>query len=222
MMNFLFLVAHAVTISTAIPGTNPNSTSSSPGAFVANFYQFALMIGGILALGAIVYGGVRYVASAGNPSAQSDGKEWIWGALIGLLLLAGAYLVLNVVNPQLVNLNLPTLNQISAVNNTTVAPGNYTTASTCQATSNGGSTGTCQPDASGKNQNCCNLNGLGICTTDSCSDLSNLQCRATSNGGTTGSCPNLNGAAQNCCYSSIDDSAICVTETCADFAAEAQ
>ena len=118
MMNFLFLVAHAVTISTAIPGTNANSTSSSPGAFIANFYQFALMIGGILAFGAIVFGGVKYMASAGNPSAQSDGKEWIWGALIGLLLLAGAYLILDVINPQLVNLNLPTLNGIQAINTT--------------------------------------------------------------------------------------------------------
>ena len=112
-MNSFFLIAHAVTISTAIPGSYANSTSSSPGAFVANFYQFALLIGGILAFGAIVFGGIKYVASAGNPSAQSDGKEWIWGALIGLLLLAGAYLILKVINPQLLNLNPATLNGIA-------------------------------------------------------------------------------------------------------------
>jgi hypothetical protein len=101
-------------ISASIPGTNANSTSSAPGAFIANFYQFALMIGGILAFGVIVFGGVKYIASAGNPSGQSEGKEWIWGALTGLLLLAGAYLVLHTINPQLVNLNLPTLNQVAA------------------------------------------------------------------------------------------------------------
>jgi hypothetical protein len=102
----------ATQISVGIPGTNSNGSAAPPGAFIANFYQFALLIGGILAFGAIVFGGVKYAASAGNPSAESDAKEWIWGALIGLLLLAGAYLVLNVINPQLVNLNLPTLNGI--------------------------------------------------------------------------------------------------------------
>jgi hypothetical protein len=67
------------------------------------------MIGGVLAFGIIVYGGVKYMASAGNPSGQSDAKEWIEAALLGLLLLVGAYFVLHVVNPQLTTLGLPTL-----------------------------------------------------------------------------------------------------------------
>lgn len=108
MSQFSFIsIAHAVTISTAIPGANPNSSSTSPGAFVANFYSFALIIAGILAFGVIVYGGIKYMASAGNPSAAGDAKEWIEAALLGLLLLAGSYFILKVVNPQLVDLNLP-------------------------------------------------------------------------------------------------------------------
>jgi hypothetical protein len=104
--------AHAVTIpiSMNIPGNNPATTGAGgPGAFVANFYQFALMIGGVLAFGVVVYGGVKYMASAGNPSGQGDAKEWIEAALLGLLLLVGAYFVLNVVNPQLTTLGLPKL-----------------------------------------------------------------------------------------------------------------
>ena len=101
-------------ISLNIPGgSNAYPTSTGPGGFVANFYQFALMIGGVLAFGVIVYGGVRYMASAGNPSGQSDAKEWIEAALLGLLLLVGAYFILNVINPQLLNLTLPTLTQIN-------------------------------------------------------------------------------------------------------------
>jgi cytochrome bd-type quinol oxidase subunit 2 len=141
-------VAHGVTISTAIPGTNANSTSSAPGAFIANFYQFALMIAGILAFGVIVFGGILYMSSPGNPSGQSNAKEWIWGALMGLLLLAAAYLILNVVNPQLLNLNLPKLNQVSATSqtsqsgssaplNTGTIPGLQNTGSTCGGTTNG-------------------------------------------------------------------------------------
>jgi hypothetical protein len=212
----LFLpIAHGVTISTSIPGTNANSTSSAPGAFIANFYQFALMIGGILAFGVIVFGGIKYTASAGNPSAQSDAKEWIWGALTGLLLLAGVYLVLNTINPQLVNLNLPTLNAVPATSsNSATSPGSYTTASTCQATSNGGSSGTCSTG------NCCNLNGTAICTADSCSNLSNLQCQATANGGTSGACPNdSTGKVQNCCLAEAGD-AECTTLDCATFSSQ--
>ena len=109
MLLSLISAAHAVTIpiSMNIPGTVPNSTST-PGAYIANFYQFALMIGGVLAFGVIVYGGVKYMASAGNPSGQGDAKEWIEAALLGLLLLVGAYFILDVINPQLLNLQLPT------------------------------------------------------------------------------------------------------------------
>ncbi|MGD1003728.1 MAG: hypothetical protein ABR884_04120 [Minisyncoccia bacterium] len=103
-----------ITISTSVPGTYPpTSGTGGPGAFVANFYQFALMIGGVLAFGVVVYGGVKYMASAGNPSGQSDAKEWIEAALLGLLLLVGAYFILSVINPQLLNLNLPSLTPVN-------------------------------------------------------------------------------------------------------------
>jgi len=112
---------HAVTISASIPGANggtnladcaagtTNSASCNPAAFVNDFYSFALAISGILAFGAMIYGGVKYMLAAGNPSAQHEGKEWVQSALLGLLLLAGAYLILNTVNPALTTLQLPTL-----------------------------------------------------------------------------------------------------------------
>jgi hypothetical protein len=163
--------AYAVTISTAIPGTNLNSTSSSPGAFIANFYQFALIIAGVLAFGIVVYGGIRYMTSAGNPSGASEGKEWIEAALLGLLLLAGAYFILKVVNPQLLNLNLPSLTAA------TVAP--TTGTGTNSASVCGGSTmGTC-PDAS-------TCNGLA----------GSYYCQANCYGGDQGSCPS--GSGQTC------------------------
>ena len=109
-------LSHAVTISLSLPatgGTNPCSTPTAQGcnptSYINNFYTFTLLIGGLVAFGAIVFGGVKYMTSAGNPSSQSEGKAWIESALLGLLLLAGAYLILNTVNPNLTQLNLPTL-----------------------------------------------------------------------------------------------------------------
>ena len=104
------LPVSAVFISPAIPGMTGQVTSStSPVGFVQSFYQFALMIGGVLAFGVIVYGGVLYAASAGNPGQQSEGKEWIKSAIFGLLLLVAAALILYTINPNLVNLSLPTI-----------------------------------------------------------------------------------------------------------------
>jgi hypothetical protein len=100
-----------VQISTNIPGAS--SAASNPIEFISNFYNFALSIGGILAFGAIVYGGFKYAISAGNPTKQSDAKSWITDALWGLLLLFSAYLILHTINPNLVNLNLPTLEPLS-------------------------------------------------------------------------------------------------------------
>jgi hypothetical protein len=105
--------ALAISISTAIPGMSNVSSSTSPGAYIGAFYNFALMISGILALGAIVYGGVLYAMSAGNSSKQSEGRAWITSALTGLLLLGGAYLILYTINPNLVSLNLPSLQGIN-------------------------------------------------------------------------------------------------------------
>lgn len=98
-------------VAPTVPGSYP--ASSGPGGFVANLYLFALFISGVLAFGAVVYGGIKYLASAGNPSGQSEGRQWIESALLGLLLLVGAYLILDVVNPALINLTLPTLQPLS-------------------------------------------------------------------------------------------------------------
>jgi hypothetical protein len=102
------VLADTISISPNIPGIT-NVSAAGPAGWVKSFYTFALIVSGILAFGAIVFGGYKYATSAGNASKQSEGREWIWSALIGLLLLAGAYLILKTINPNLVNLQNPTL-----------------------------------------------------------------------------------------------------------------
>ncbi len=97
-------VAVTIQINTNLPGVTSGTGTTG---FVSGFYSFALLVAGILAFGAIVYGGIKYAVSRGNPSAESEGKGWVTNALLGLLLLAGAYIILHTVNPNIVNLNLP-------------------------------------------------------------------------------------------------------------------
>jgi len=64
-----------------------------------NMFSWAIGIGGSLALGIIIYGGVLWIYSAGNPSIQKESKEWIQAAIYGLALLLGAYMIVNIINP---------------------------------------------------------------------------------------------------------------------------
>lgn len=118
-MNFFIMKVFAatLTINTGLPGSA--NASSSIGAFVSDFYNFALIISGILAFGAIVYGGIRYAVGRGNPSAESDARSWITNALLGLLLLAGAYVILYTINPNILNLQPPSLPGLSAAPSST-------------------------------------------------------------------------------------------------------
>lgn len=102
-----------ISINPNIPGVQ-NVSTAGPCGWIVNFYSFALIIAGILAFGAIVYGGVKYATSAGNPSSQSEGRAWIWSALLGVLLLACAYLILYTVNPNLTKCSFPQLSLVAS------------------------------------------------------------------------------------------------------------
>jgi hypothetical protein len=115
MMALIISTAHAATISINpnIPGVS-NVSTSGPAGWVASFYYFALIISGILAFGAVVYGGIKYATSAGNPSAQAEGRSWIWSALLGLLLLGAAWLMLHTINPNLTKLQVAPLSPVQS------------------------------------------------------------------------------------------------------------
>lgn len=85
----------------------------SPADYVEMVFRFGLRIVGIIALGFLVYGGIRYILSAGNPSALADAKSQMLSALIGIALLLSSYVILNEINPELVNLENPVLREIT-------------------------------------------------------------------------------------------------------------
>jgi len=86
--------------------------TEEPGAFISQLYTFFLGISGMLAFFVIIFGGVQRVINAGNPEKIKDADEWIKGALWGLLLLFGAWLLLHTINPNLVKLELPKLQPV--------------------------------------------------------------------------------------------------------------
>jgi len=84
--------------------------TSDIAGLVSKFYNYALAAVGVAALGAIIFGGIKYTVSAGNPSGQADAISWITGAVWGLVLLLGANLLLRTIGgTKLVDLKMDKL-----------------------------------------------------------------------------------------------------------------
>lgn len=87
-----------------------NSSGFVP--LVNEIFKYSLRIIGILAFGAIVWGGVLWTVSSGNPSKIGEAKSWITGAILGIILLVGAYVILYTINSNLVQLKEPNLQAV--------------------------------------------------------------------------------------------------------------
>lgn len=96
-----------------IGGQQPGNTLTS---YIRYIYLFALSIVGIAAFATLVYGGFRYMLSAGNVGSADEAKRIIKGAIFGLILALSAYLILYTINPDLIRLGEPDLPEIDTSN----------------------------------------------------------------------------------------------------------
>lgn len=76
---------------------------------VSWFYYFVISIAGLAVFVMLVWGGFTWLTSAGEPAKISDAKDRIYSAFLGLLLILASYLIMQLINPDLVALNLPAL-----------------------------------------------------------------------------------------------------------------
>jgi hypothetical protein len=74
--------------------------------YINSVFTIVVSIGAILAVLRIAYGGYLYMGSADMWGNKQQAKEVISDAVIGLLLLLAIYLILNQINPNLLNLNV--------------------------------------------------------------------------------------------------------------------
>ena len=89
----------------------PTTTKTFLPAYIEYIFTWAIIIAGLLAFFALVYGGILYLTSAGNPSKMSDAKEQVIAGFLGLIILLSSYLILKTIDPQLVILKKPTMEQ---------------------------------------------------------------------------------------------------------------
>ncbi len=124
----LFQIIFAVTVFTALSGgfshlahadqpfsytplaTIPNLTTAgtpitSPATYVQGLYVFAFSIGIVIAVVSGVWAGVEYMLSE-SVTSKEGAKKRITGVIWGFALLLCSYVILDLINPQLVSFNL--------------------------------------------------------------------------------------------------------------------
>ena len=109
-----------------IPGTS-GLGSDLPG-YVSAIYKMALIIVTLSAVLMLTVGGFMYLTSAGNTASIGTAKGIIYDSLIGLVIALSAWLVLYVINPDLVEVNLTALSPVAPVGGSPAnAPGSIGT-----------------------------------------------------------------------------------------------
>lgn len=99
-----------------LPGTYTGSAQAPTtdlSTYLAGAIKLLIALGAGFAVLVAIVGGTQYVAAGISPSAKSDAKDRIFNAFIGLALILVSYLILNTINPDLVNLKfeLPPIGQ---------------------------------------------------------------------------------------------------------------
>lgn len=102
----LFLGANLVfarELEVQLPGEGaPTTTSVLLTDYVRYIFNFIIAISGFIIFGVIVFSGVQLLTQAQNPGALGEAKSRIFDAIIGLIVIFGAYVLLTTINPQII------------------------------------------------------------------------------------------------------------------------
>ncbi len=85
-----------------IPGVIDTETAKDPSIFFNGLFKFGIIIAGFLAVVMIAFGGIQYM-STDAIHGKSEGRERITYALMGLLLILFSWILLNTVNPDILD-----------------------------------------------------------------------------------------------------------------------
>ena len=73
------------------------ASSLDIGTSLATIIQFLFVVAVILALGFLIYGGIRWITSGGDKAGVETARNTIIAAIIGLIVVFLAYVIINLV-----------------------------------------------------------------------------------------------------------------------------
>ncbi len=88
----------------ASPAGAELETGNTIAELIQYLFEWGVAIGVVLTFGALVFAGFRYLISSGNEQKISQAKESIRSAFMGLLLLLGSWLLITIINPELLKM----------------------------------------------------------------------------------------------------------------------
>ncbi|MEA1962892.1 MAG: pilin, partial [Patescibacteria group bacterium] len=81
--------------------------------YIQAIYKYAIGVVAILATVVMMIGGVVWITAGGNQGRVGEAKQYISGALTGMVLVFCSYMILNTINPDLVKLKTVGIKSIS-------------------------------------------------------------------------------------------------------------
>ncbi len=84
-------------------GMRPNGLPE----YIRYIFSFVILIAGLILLGSLIYGGILYLTSAGQPVKLKEARDQIFSAFTGVIFLLASYIVLYTIDPGLIDLTLP-------------------------------------------------------------------------------------------------------------------
>ena len=119
---FILSVARfASALEVNLPGLSGNEDI---GQYVAYIYQIGIGLAGGLALLSFVIGAIGFMVSGDNPTVHGDSIDRMKGAILGLIILTGSFLVIKTINPHLLDLSIAPLTPVT-LPDTPPVPGVY-------------------------------------------------------------------------------------------------
>lgn len=94
MIQYLLAFINRIALAQSEPDITPLTSTLS-----TYYKQFFVPIGAVLAAVVIIYGGVLYSTSQGDAGKITVAKEYIFGAIIGLIILVSAGYIVGLIIP---------------------------------------------------------------------------------------------------------------------------
>lgn len=98
---------------------NDFGTTKPLAEYIEAIYKYAIGIVAILATIVMMIGGVVWITAAGDSGRIGEAKQWITGAVTGLVLTLCSFMILQTVNPDLVTFKAIGIKTVEKNNNNT-------------------------------------------------------------------------------------------------------
>jgi len=95
-----------------VAGLKPETVQTDLPEYVRYIFNLAILAVGLILFGVIIWGGILYLISTGQPAKLKEAKDRILAGFLGTILLLSSYIILTTINPQLAIFKLPLLEKI--------------------------------------------------------------------------------------------------------------